>query len=229
MNVDYILHWLEETGSPENRAGMGRFGINVSQAHGVSVSQLREFAKREIGRNDHELAAELWTSGIHEARTLAVLIDDPRQVTEAQMNRWVRDFDSWDVCDGACSVLFDKTPFAYDKTREWSDREEEFVRRAAFALMAALAVHDKRADDEAFLQFLPFIKNASLDERNFVKKAVNWALRQIGKRNSRLNTAAVAAAQEIGGLDSKSARWIASDALRELKGEKVQARLKAHA
>lgn len=205
---------------------MGRFGINVSHAFGVSVSQLREFAKREIGRKDHDLAEGLWASGVHEAQILATLIDDPRQVTEAQMDRWVQDFDSWDVCDGACSNLFDKTPFAYDKAREWSSREEEFVRRAAFALMAALAVHDKKADDEAFLRFLPIIKNASVDERNLVKKAANWALRQVGKRNSRLNAAAIATAQEIGGLDSKSARWIASDALRELQGEKVQARLK---
>jgi 3-methyladenine DNA glycosylase AlkD len=168
----------------------------------------------------------LWESGIHEARILASFVDDPRLVSERQMELWVRDFDSWDVCDQCCSALFDKTPFAYSKAAEWGRREEEFVKRAGFALMAALSVHDKKAADAAFLAFLPIIKKGAADERNFVKKAVNWALRQIGKRNLSLNKAAIRAADEISKMGPKSARWIASDALRELMSAPVKKRLR---
>ncbi len=179
---------------------------------------------KEIGK-DHELAVQLWASGIREARLLACMVADHKATSEEQMEQWAADFDSWDVCDSCCGYLFDKTPLGYSKALEWSKREEEFVKRAGFALMAYLAVHDKKAPDEKFTQFLPMIKRESNDERNFVKKAVNWALRQIGKRNLRLNLAAIETAQEIKHTGSKSGRWIAADALRELTGDAVQARL----
>ena len=179
---------------------------------------------REIGK-DHELALELWETGIHEARMLACFIDRPDMVTEKQLESWVKNFDSWDVCDQCCSNLFDRTRFAHKKAVEWCVREEEFVRRAGFVLMACLAVHDKKAGDQAFIEFLPLIKTHAGDERNYVKKAVNWALRQIGKRNQNLNEAAIKTAEEIRQMDSRSARWIASDALRELTGDAVQKKL----
>lgn len=214
---------LESLGSPENVAGMARYGINPTNAFGVSVPNLRALAKR-IGV-DHALARELWGAGVHEARNLAALIDDPALVTEAQMERWVRDFDSWDVCDGVTSNLFDRTPFAYRKALEWSGRSEEYVKRAGFALMAALAVHDKAASDAKLARFFPAIIRGATDDRNFVKKAVNWALRNIGKRNRSLNARAVEVAKRIQRIDSRPARWVASDALRELTSEKVRARL----
>ncbi|MCI0439112.1 MAG: DNA alkylation repair protein [Chloroflexi bacterium] len=223
MTCEEVLSRIRDLGSSENRAGMARFGINAEKACGVSVPTLRMLAK-EVGRS-HDLAAQLWDSGVHEARILACLIDDPRQVTETQMERWVADLDSWDVCDGACGALFDKTPFAYAKAVEWSARSEEYVKRAAFSLMAALAVHDKKAADEKLIQFLPIIEREADDDRNFVKKAVNWALRQIGKRNLALNAAAVRVAEEIRATNSRSARWIASNTLRELTSDKVLTRL----
>lgn len=180
---------------------------------------------REIGKN-HALAGQLWDSGVHEARLLAALVEDPRQVTEEQMEGWVAAFDSWDVCDNCCGSLFDKTPFAYRKVVEWSAREEEFVKRAGFALLAYLAVHDKKREDEAFLAFLPLIERESTDRRNFVKKAINWALREIGKRNLSLNKAAIEAAERIKAANPRGAQWVATDALRELSGEAVQRRLK---
>jgi 3-methyladenine DNA glycosylase AlkD len=225
MECEEVLERLKSRANPENVAGMARFGINPENTLGISVPTLRKLAK-EIGR-DHALAQELWASGVHEARMLAGLIDDPRQVTEEQMERWVADFDSWDVCDGCCGDLFDKTEFAYRKAVEWAGREEKFVKRAGFALMAWLAVHDKRAPDEAFAAFLPVIKRESADGRNFVKKAVNWALRQIGKRSAALNAAAIRTAQEIQQMGSKPGRWISSDARRELTSEKVRGRLHA--
>ena len=202
---------------------MARFGINPENTYGVSIPNLRKIA-RETGE-DHALAQQLWASGIHEARILASFIDKPETVTEAQMESWVKDFDSWDVCDQCCSNLFDKTKFAHRKAAEWSKREEEFVKRAGFTLMAALAVHDKKAADEDFLKFLPIIKRESTDGRNFVRKAVNWALRQIGKRNYNLNQMALKTAEEIQQVNSKSARWIAADAIRELTSEAVQKKL----
>lgn len=202
---------------------MARFGINTKNSYGVSVYDLQKLA-REITK-DHALAQQLWASGIHEARILASMVDKPEMVADTQMEQWVKDFDSWDVCDLSCSNLFDKTQFAYQKAEAWSKREEEFVKRAGFVLMAVLAVHDKTAADEELLKFMPIIKRESTDDRNFVKKAVNWALRQIGKRNLNLNKMAIKTAREIQQIDSKSARWIASDAIRELTGEAVQKRL----
>lgn len=214
------LSWME---NPANREGMARYGIRTDQALGVSMPALRGIAK-ETGK-DHELAGKLWETGIHEARILACLVDDPEYVAEEQMERWVRDFDSWDLCDQCCSNLFDRTPHAREKAVEWAGRDEEFVRRAGFVLMAALAVHDKKAEDEVFLAFLPLIRRESTDERNFVKKAVNWAIRQIGKRNRRLNRAAVDLAGELAAASSRSARWIGRDALRELQSDAVRRRL----
>lgn len=225
MHCKDILQQLESLSNPEAVAGMARFGINSNNTYGVSIPALRKIA-RDTGK-DHALALALWQSGIHEARILAGMIDEPEKVTEEQMESWAMDFDSWDVCDQVCSNLFDKTDFAYQKAHEWSGRKEEFVKRAGFVLMAALAVHDKRAGDEKFLEFLPIIKREAVDDRNFVKKAVNWALRQIGKRNLNLNNAAIETAKKIQEIDSKAARWIASDTLRELTGEKVQKKLYA--
>lgn len=225
MKYEEILKRFKSLSNPEAKAGMARFGINTDKAYGISLYTLRPMAK-EIGK-DHDLAQQLWNSGIHEARILAGMVDNPKQVTEGQMESWVKDIDSWDVCDQVCSNLFDKTPFAYRKVIEWSKRDEEFVKRAAFVLMATLSVHDKKAEDKVFEKFFPIIKREANDNRNFVKKAVNWALRQIGKRNLNLNKKAIKIAKEIQKMDSKSARWIASDALRELTSEKVEKRLKA--
>ena len=222
-NFEEILIKLKSLSNPKAVAGMARFGINPKDTFGVSIPVLRKMAK-QIGKN-HLLAQKLWTSGIHEARILAGMIDPPEEVTEKQMEKWVKDFDSWDVCDQVCSNLFDKTKFAHKKAIEWSKRREEFVKRAGFVLMAALAVHDKETGDKEFLKFLPIIKREATDDRNFVKKAVNWALRQIGKRNSALNKIAIQTAKEIQKIDSKSAKWIASDAIRELTSEAVQKKL----
>ncbi len=222
-DYEEILKQLESLSNPEAVAGMARFGINPKNTYGVSIPVLRKMAK-QIGKN-HLLAEKLWNSGIHEARILAPLIDPPEMVTEKQTESWVKDFDSWDICDQCCSNLFDKTKVAHKKAIEWSKKREEFVKRAGFVLMATLAVHDKEADNQKFLRFLPVIKRGAADERNFVKKAVNWALRQIGKRNPALNKIAIQTAKEIQRIDSKSARWMASDALRELTSEAVQKKL----
>lgn len=209
---------------PNQLKGMARFGIIAKQAlGGISLPTLRAMAKR-IGRS-HELAAGLWASGIHEARILAAMVEDPSSVTEMQMEAWVVEFDSWDVVDGTVSTLFDKTPFAWSKAVQWSAREAEFVKRAGFAMMAALAVHDKNAPDQAFMGLLPIIEREAGDPRNFVRKAVNWALRQIGKRNAALNRQAIAAAERIHAAGPRPAKWVASDALRELRSEAVQRRL----
>ncbi len=223
MDYNEIINRLKALSDPEAVKGMARFGINPENTYGVSIPNLRKMAK--AAGKDHDLAQELWASGIHEARILAGMVDDPALVTEEQMEAWVKDFDSWDVCDQVCMNLFDKTPLAWQKVIDWSEREEEFVRRAAFALIACLAWHDKQAEDEKFVALLPVIERGATDERNFVRKAVNWALRHIGKRNLNLNRAAINAAKEIQGIDSKAARWIAADALRELTGEAVQRRL----
>ena len=198
-------------------------GITGGQVLGISMPKLRKLGK-EIGK-DHELAQAAWETGLHEARILASLIDDPAQVTEAQMEAWVVAFDAWDVCDQVCMNLFDKTPFAYQKALEWSEREPEFEKRAGFAMMAVLAWHDKTAPDDQFLQFLPVIKREAHDKRNFVKKAVNWALRQIGKRNKALNAAAITTARELEAMDAKAAQWIGRNAVKELTSDKTQARL----
>lgn len=225
MLYDDILEKLKDLSDPQAIEGMARFGINPENTFGVSVPNLRKIAK-ETGI-DHSLAQQLWASGIHEARLLAGMVADPGKTTEEQMESWVKDFDSWDVCDQCCLNLFAKTGFAYQKAMEWSANDKEFIKRAGFTLMACLAVNDKKADNQQFELFLPIIKREASDNRNFVKKAVNWALRQIGKRNLALNAKALAAAKEIQEIDSKSARWVASDAIRELTGPAVIARLQA--
>ena len=224
MNYKDVMGRLKALSNPEAVEGMARYGINSNNTYGVSIPNLRKMAK-EI-RVNHKLAQQLWASGIHEARILASMVDDSDMVTEEQMESWVRDFDSWDICDQCCMNLLQNTRFAYEKAAEWSSREEEFVKRAGFALMACLAVRDKKADDEKFESFLVIIKRESFDIRNYVKKAVNWALRQIGKRNLFLNRKAIETAREILEIDSKSARWIASDAIRELTSQAIQQRLK---
>jgi len=224
MTFKEILKTLETRSNPAAVRGMAQFGITAAKAYGWSTPALKELA-RQIGK-DHDLAQRLWATEILEARAIAGLIDEKDKVTEQQMEDWARDFDSWAVCDGTCLNLFRYTPFAYKKCRGWSDRQEEFVKRAAFTLMACLAVSDKAANDRVFLGLLPLIKRQAGDGRNYVRKAVNWALRQIGKRNQRLNRAAIEAAQDIHGLSSPSARWIASDALRELRSPAVKQRLK---
>ena len=219
-----ILQKLKTHGSRENIEGMARFGITTERRLGVSVPEMRRIA-RECGK-DHPLSIRLWNSGIPEARIVASMIADPAEMTAAEMDWWVSGFDSWDVCDQVCMNLFERTPFAGKKIRQWSRREEEFVRRAAYALIACLAWHDKDAPDVVFTGFLPIIKRGATDERNFVKKSVNWALRNVGKRNPRLNRAAVSTAKEISRLDSKSARWIGADAIRELTSAAVQRRIR---
>lgn len=210
---------------PSALEGMARFGITTNRAlGGISLPTLRVMA-RKIGR-DHALAGELWDSGIHEARILAAMIDDPAEVTEEQMEVWAADFDSWDIVDGTCGSLFDKTSFGYDKAIEWSERDEEFVKRAGFVLMAELAAHDKTASDQALRQFFPLIEREAGDTRNFVRKAVNWALRQIGKRNLSLNRQAIAVARRLHQNGPRPARWVASDALRELQSDAIQERLR---
>lgn len=217
METKEIIELLNSWADKKNTEGMSRFGINVNTALGISMPKLRALAK-QIGKN-HKTALELWETKIHEAMILAALIDIPALVTKKQMDKWVKDFDSWDVCDQCCMNLFDKTEFAYEKAVEWSSKKDEFVKRAGFAMMASLAVHKKKECDEFFESFFPIIKKGSVDERNFVKKAVNWALRQIGKRNKNLCDAAIKLSEEIALMESKSAKWIAKDALRELSGK----------
>ncbi|MBC8276444.1 MAG: DNA alkylation repair protein [Chloroflexi bacterium] len=224
MEYDDILQRLESLSNPQAVEGMARYGIRPAKTYGVSIPALRDIA-RDIGK-DHGLAQRLWQAGIRETQILASLIDDSRMVTEDQMESWVKDFDSWDTCDQCCQNLFAKTKFAYYKAVEWSSNDKEFVKRAGFVLIARLAVGDKKADDEEFVKFLPIIRRESTDERNFVRKAVNWALRQIGKRNLALNEMAIRTAKEIQQMDSRSARWVASDAIRELTGEAVQKKLR---
>src|SRR5712692_6194507 len=224
LEVKQVVDRLRSIGDQKAVEGMARFGIQSSNSFGVSVPKLRTLA-REVGR-DHQLALKLWETGLHDARLLATMIDDARQVTIVQMEKWVRDFDSWDVVDGCCGNLFDKTPFAVAKAKEWGRREAEYEKRAGFVLIAELAVHDKNARDQVFLDFLPLIIDGASDKRNFVKKAVNWSLRQIGKRNLKLNRAAVSTALKLQKMESGASKWIASDALRELKDPEVLKRLR---
>lgn len=222
MLYSKIISELKRQSNPDNVKGMKRFGISVKGTLGVPIPALRQLAKR-VGRN-HEIAEKLWSSGIHEARILASMVDEPEEVTEKQLDRWANDFYSWDVCDQCCSNLFSRTRYAYEKCTEWSRSDKEFVKRAGYALMAALTVHDRKTEDTEFVKFFPLIKSGAIDERNFVKKAINWALRQIGKRNKRLNKLSIEVAKEISRINSRSAKWIASDALRELTNKKVQSR-----
>jgi 3-methyladenine DNA glycosylase AlkD len=218
-----VLRELKEVADPQVRAKMAYFGVRVPKAHGISAPVLHQFAKH-IGK-DHRLAEELWTTGIHEARILATLIGESEKVTAAEMDRWARDFDSWDVVDAACCYLYASARPAWNKAAAWSRRPEEFVKRASFSLVAYLAYKDKAAPDARFVRFLRVIEREAYDERNFVRKAVNWALRNIGKRNVPLNREAIGSAVRIREQNSRSARWIAADALRELKSDAVQNRL----
>ncbi|UCE20832.1 MAG: DNA alkylation repair protein [Candidatus Aminicenantes bacterium] len=224
MTYEEIIKKLKALSDPKAIGGMARYGITPQKTFGVSIPNLRKIAK-DAGRN-RNLAQKLWASDIRETRILASMIDEPTGVTEDQMERWVKDFDYWEICDQCCMNLFEKTRFAYPKATEWSQRQEEFVKRAGFVLMARLAVSDKKAEDGPFEKFFPLIKGESTDQRNFVKKAVNWALRQIGKRNLTLNKKAIRVAEEIQQMDSKAAKWNASDAIRELRSREVQERLR---
>jgi len=221
--VDEVLRWLERRGTRRNREGMARYGIVADKVFGVSVSSLRQLGTR-LGRN-HELAAALWETGWYEARLLTSFVDEPARVTAAQMDRWARDFENWAICDTVCFHLFDRTPHAWRKVEQWSRRRDEFVKRAAFALLASLALHDKQAADQPFVRSLRLVERAATDERNFVKKGVSWALRSIGRRNRRLNTAAIAAAHRLVDSASAAARWVGRDALRELTSPAVTRQL----
>ena len=223
MHPREAIKRLRDLSDPEAVKGMARFGITPDKAFGVSIPELRKLAK-EIGA-DHRLALRLWVAGYRETRILASMIEDPALVAEEQAESWVHDFTYWEICDQCCMNLLEDTGFAHRKCVEWAARPEEFVKRAGFVLMARLAVSDKKADDDEFLKFLPLIKREASDERNFVKKAVNWALRQIGKRSLKLNRSAIRTAREIQAIDSRSAKWIASDALRELESKPVQEKL----
>jgi 3-methyladenine DNA glycosylase AlkD len=224
-NAATVLAWLERRGSKRNRDGMARYGIVAPKVFGVSVGTLRAYAKR-LGP-DHALAAALWATGWYEARMLAAFVDEPARVTPAQMDRWAGAFDNWAICDTVCFHLFDRTPYAWAKVRAWAPRKEEFVRRAAFALLASLVVHDKTAGDAPYRAGLRLIERAARDERNFVKKAVNWALRCIGKRNAALHRAALAVARRLAAAGDAAPRWVGKDALRELTSAAVQRRLAA--
>jgi 3-methyladenine DNA glycosylase AlkD len=218
-----VLELLEAKADPSQLEGMARYGIATEKRLGVKVPEMRRIAKR-VGQ-DHQLAQELWRSGIAEGRIVASMVDVPAEVTTQQMDAWVRDFNSWDICDQVCMNLFDKTPLAWQKARDWSTREPEFQKRAAYALIACLASHDKDAPDEQFIDLIPVIKQAATDDRNYVKKAVSWTLRNIGKRNRHLNQIALDVAQELEALESKPARWIARDVCRDLTSETTIRRL----
>jgi len=223
MRKEDVIARLKALSNPGAVEEMARFGINPAKSYGVSTPNLWALA-REIG-TDHGLAQELWASGIHDARLVACLIADPQAITGEQMDGWAGDFDSWAVCDHCCNQLFARSSYAWNKAVAWSSSEREYVKRAAFVIMACLVVKDKKAADERFEAFFPIMVREAWDDRNYVKKGVNWALRQVGKRNSNLNQRAIETAREIGKLDSKSARWIASDGIRELTSDSVQERL----
>ncbi len=226
-----IVDQLSKSGQADNVRGMARYGINPTRNLGVPVTALHRHARALIRRHgrDHALALALWQTGYRDARLLAAMIDEPRNVTPRQMDDWVRDIDSWDVCDGVCGKLFDRTPWAWNKARIWSRRRAEFTKRAGLVLMANLAVHDKQAADDGFLAFLPAIAKAATDDRNLVKKAASWALRQIGKRNHVLHRAALDCAAALRRNDQPAARWVGADVSRELNSDKVRARLAAKA
>lgn len=230
MDTEKIIKQLKSLSNKKNVVGMARFGINPANTLGISIPVLRELAnkikKEKTHLERHKLAVELWQTKLHEGRLLAIFIDDYKQVTETQMDKWVKDFDSWDIVDQCCSNLFDKTPFVEKKIREWVKSEKEFVRRTGFVLMATSAVHNKQMKNEDFEKYFPIMIKYCTDERNFVKKAINWALRQIGKRNKELNKQAIEVAKQLIKSKSKSARWIGGDALRELTDKKIHSRLK---
>jgi len=225
--LEAALELLHGAARPAELAGLARFGIGIERRLGLSVPAMRRIA-RTLGR-DHELALALWETGIPDARIVAGMVADPAQLASRQMDRWARDLDSWDVCDQLCGSAFLASPHAWKKVDAWAVRQQEFVRRAAFALLATLAVHDRESGDGRFIEALARVEAAADDDRNFVRKAVNWALRNIGKRNAVLNAASLACAQRIRQRGTRAARWIAADALRELTGEGVQSRLRARA
>ena len=218
-----MLKELTALGSEENRKGMARFGITTDRAFGVSMTAMRPIVRRY--RRNHALAGELWDTGFHEARILAALIDDPKLVTPRQMDEWVAEFDSWDLCDQACMKLFIATPFVAEKVDQWAKDEREFVRRAAFALVAGYAVHAKKAPDAEFYPYLDLIECYAHDDRNFVKKAVNWAPRQIGKRSQSLHPKALALSEKLASSENRAERWVGRDAVKELTDPKQLARL----
>jgi len=222
-----VVAWLDRQGTRHTRDGMARYGIPQDKAFGVPVGTLKKEAHR-LGP-DHGLAVALWKTGWYEARMLAAFVDDPARVTSAQMERWCRDLDNWAICDTVCFALFDRTRFAWGKVALWAVRRDEFVRRAAFALLWGLTVHDKKAADASFLNGLRLIERAATDERHFVKKGVNMALRAVGKRNAALNAAAVTLARRLAASSSPAARWVGSDALRELTGPSVRRRVRSRA
>lgn len=231
MTADEIINELRQLSDPAKAFDFERYAIKTPKWFGIRAPELKAFARevKKLVADRHATALELWDSGIYDARAVAFMIDDVKKVTPEQMDAWVRDFDNWATVDGACSYLFCRTPFAYDKAFEWAEREPEFEKRAGFSMMAYLAVHDKKAPDENLIAFLPILERHAYDDRNFVKKAVNWALRQIGKRNLALNKLAIQSAERIKAQDTKAARWIAADALRELGGATVQERLQRKA
>lgn len=218
--IEDILNKLERLSNPEEENGLARFGINPKDTYGLRMPEIKQIAKKF--KNKHELALQLWEIDNRETRIIASLVDDPKLVTSKQMDEWVSEFDYWEICDQCCINLFRKTEFAYEKIFEWTADEREFVKRAGFALIAVLAIHDKKANDDIFEKLLELTKKQAIDDRNFVKKAVNWAIRQIGKRNRYLNKKAILISEEIDLIDSKSAHWIAKDAIRELNSEKVE-------
>lgn len=224
MEADTVLQRLKDMADPSRLEGMARYGISTDGALGVSLPQIRTLAK--LAGRDHQLALSLWDSGVHEAMIMASLVDETDKVTGAQMEKMVQEFSSWDLCDQCCSNLFSYTSMAWTKALDWSERDEEFQKRAGFALMAALAVHDKKAKDQEFLPFLTAVERESADGRNYVRKAVNWALRQVGKRNLHLNRLSVETAERIMAKGDKTSKWVAADALKELNSEVVQQRLK---
>jgi 3-methyladenine DNA glycosylase AlkD len=224
--VQGALAWLEGRGSRKRREEMGpRYGVQTDKAFGVSIADIQRLGKK-LGPS-HELAAALWATGFYEARLLATFVEVPALVTSAQMDRWCRDFDNWGICDTACFHLFDRIPHAFPKVAQWSRNRGEFVRRAAFALLACLALHDKNAPDEPFIRSLAWIEAAGPDPRNFVKKGVSWALRAVGERNARLNAAAVASARRMAASAHAAAAWVGKDALRQLTRSAVTRRLAA--
>ena len=221
-SVAVVLRELRRAADPSRLAGMARVGINTDHAIGVSIPDCRKLARAH--RGDHDLALELWASGIHEARIVASMVDDPGLADRDQMESWALDVDSWDLCDQVCGNLFERTPMAMDAARAWVGRDEEFVKRAGFVLIAERTHRDRGDDDDVYLAWLPVIREGALDERNYVKKAVNWALRQIGKRNESLRLAAIAEAETLVASNTRSARWIGRDTLRELRSGAVIAR-----
>lgn len=221
--VKFALEWMKRHSSKSTREGMARYGLPSDKACGVSVANMQALAKR-LGRS-HELAAALWDTDCYEARMVSSFVDEPARVTPAQMDRWCRDFDDWGICDTVCFHLFDRTPHAWAKVAQWSDKRGEFLKRAAFALAACLALHDKAAPNKNFLAMLPLIAKGPQDERNFVKKGVSWALRSIGRRNLTLNTAALPVAEPLAESPQAAARWVGKDALRELTSSAVMRRL----